>query len=113
MRTIKSIDAIVLTALEFVDQKFHGKRIEWRPEGLNSTTPDLTTLRLFAVVQFSKNISYEELQRNILYPVRFQVLTAASMNMAVFWVVAPYSLVEVYRRFIVFMMEAQASLKRR
>jgi hypothetical protein len=31
--------------------------------------------------------------------VRFQVLTAASMKMAVFWVIAPCSLVEVYRRF--------------
>jgi hypothetical protein len=31
--------------------------------------------------------------------VRFQVLTAASTKMAVFWVVAPCSLVEVYRRF--------------
>jgi hypothetical protein len=31
--------------------------------------------------------------------VRFQVLTAASMKMAVFWVVAPCSLVEVYWRF--------------
>jgi hypothetical protein len=31
--------------------------------------------------------------------VRFQVLTAASMTMPVFWVVAPCSLVEVYRRF--------------
>jgi hypothetical protein len=30
---------------------------------------------------------------------RFQVLTAASMKMAVFRVVAPYSLVEVYSRF--------------
>jgi hypothetical protein len=30
---------------------------------------------------------------------RFQVLTAASMKMAVFWDVAPSSLVEVYRRF--------------
>jgi hypothetical protein len=30
---------------------------------------------------------------------RFQVLTAASMRMAVFWVVAPCSLLEVYRRF--------------
>jgi hypothetical protein len=27
---------------------------------------------------------------------RFQVLTAVSMKMAVFWVVAPCSLVEVY-----------------
>jgi hypothetical protein len=31
--------------------------------------------------------------------VRFQVLTAASMMMVVFWVVAPCSLVEFYRRF--------------
>jgi hypothetical protein len=31
--------------------------------------------------------------------VRFQVLTAASMKMAVFWVVAPCSLVDVYQRF--------------
>jgi hypothetical protein len=30
---------------------------------------------------------------------RFQVLTAASMKMAIFWAVAPCSLVEVYRRF--------------
>jgi hypothetical protein len=30
---------------------------------------------------------------------RFQVLTAASMKMAVFRVVAPCSMVEVYRRF--------------
>jgi hypothetical protein len=29
----------------------------------------------------------------------FEVLTAASVKMAVFWVVAPCSLVEVYRRF--------------
>jgi hypothetical protein len=31
--------------------------------------------------------------------VRFQVLTAASMKMAVFWVVASSSLVDVHRRF--------------
>jgi tryptophan-rich sensory protein len=30
--------------------------------------------------------------------VRFEVLTAASMKMVVFWFVAPCSLVEVYRR---------------
>jgi hypothetical protein len=29
----------------------------------------------------------------------FEVLTAASMKMAVFWIVAPCSLVEVYRHF--------------
>jgi hypothetical protein len=35
------------------------------------------------------------------YPVRFgfEVLTVASMKMAVFWIVAPCNLVEVYRRF--------------
>jgi hypothetical protein len=33
------------------------------------------------------------------YLVRFQVLTATSMNMTLLWNVAPYSLVEVYRRF--------------
>jgi hypothetical protein len=31
------------------------------------------------------------------FSVRFQVLTAASMKMTVFWVVAPCSLVEFYR----------------
>jgi hypothetical protein len=31
--------------------------------------------------------------------VRFQVLTAASVKMDVFWLVAPYSLSEVYLRF--------------
>jgi hypothetical protein len=31
--------------------------------------------------------------------VRFQVITAASMKMAVFWVVVPCSLLEVYQRF--------------
>jgi hypothetical protein len=36
--------------------------------------------------------------RNI-YIVGFEVLTAAIMKMAVFWVVMPCSLVEVYQRF--------------
>jgi hypothetical protein len=31
--------------------------------------------------------------------VRFQVLTATSMKMTVFWDVVPYSLIEIYRRF--------------
>jgi hypothetical protein len=35
----------------------------------------------------------------IILNARFQVLTAASMRMAVFWAVAPCSLVEVYRPF--------------
>jgi hypothetical protein len=38
-------------------------------------------------------------KQNIFYIVRFQVLTAVSMKMAVLWVVAPCSLVEVYLRF--------------
>jgi hypothetical protein len=33
------------------------------------------------------------------YYVRLEVLTAASMKMAIFWAVAPCSLVEVFRRF--------------
>jgi hypothetical protein len=37
--------------------------------------------------------------RNKSSLVRFQVLTAASMKMAVLWVVVPCTLVEVYRRF--------------
>jgi hypothetical protein len=46
--------------------------------------------------------------------VRFQVLTAASMKIAVFWIVAPCSLVEVYQRFrgaIAMMMEAASISK--
>jgi hypothetical protein len=31
--------------------------------------------------------------------VRFEVITAASMKIAVFWVVAPCKLVDVYQRF--------------
>jgi hypothetical protein len=34
-----------------------------------------------------------------LYWVAFQVLAAVSMKMVVFWDVAPFSLVEIYRRF--------------
>jgi hypothetical protein len=37
--------------------------------------------------------------RNSFDFVRFEFLTVTSMKMAVFWVVAPCSLVEVYRRF--------------
>jgi hypothetical protein len=35
-------------------------------------------------------------EENTLHFVGFEVLTAASMEMAVFWIVAPCSLVEVY-----------------
>jgi hypothetical protein len=34
-----------------------------------------------------------------MYQVGFEVLTAVSTKIAVFWVVAPCSLVEVYHRF--------------
>jgi hypothetical protein len=37
--------------------------------------------------------------RLLVIRVGFKVLTAADMKMAVFWVVAPCSLVDVYRRF--------------
>jgi hypothetical protein len=40
-----------------------------------------------------------ELFSTFLQHVRFQVLTAANMKMALFWVAAPSSLVEVYQRF--------------
>jgi hypothetical protein len=39
------------------------------------------------------------LSRRGSFMVRFEVLTAVSMKIAVFWVVAPCSLVEVYQRF--------------
>jgi hypothetical protein len=38
-------------------------------------------------------------QKNTECLVGFEVLTAVSMKIAVFWVVAPCSLVEVYQRF--------------
>jgi hypothetical protein len=37
--------------------------------------------------------------RRISGYVGFEVLTAACMKMAIFWVVTPYRLVEVYQRF--------------
>jgi hypothetical protein len=44
---------------------------------------------------------------NSLEVLRVQVLTATSKNMSTFWDIAPYSLGEVYRRFIIrAMMEA-------
>jgi hypothetical protein len=50
--------------------------------------------------RFSIFTIYKRFFNKILYNiVRFQVLTTASMKMPVFWVFAPCSLVEVYRRF--------------
>jgi hypothetical protein len=49
-----------------------------------------------------KHNSFKHLKKSgdkRLQIVGFEVLTAASMKMAVFWVVAPCSLVEVYERF--------------
>jgi hypothetical protein len=42
-----------------------------------------------------QNYVYTE-EQNLSYCVRFKVLTVASMKMAVFWIAAPFSLVEVY-----------------
>jgi hypothetical protein len=42
---------------------------------------------------------YFSIMRSINILVGFEVLTAVSMKIAVFWVVAPCSLVEVYQRF--------------
>jgi hypothetical protein len=41
----------------------------------------------------------ENLKSYFIYFVRFQVLTAPSMKLAVFWDVAPCNLVEIDRRF--------------
>jgi hypothetical protein len=41
----------------------------------------------------------KECEETIDHFAEFEVLTAVSMKMAVFWVVAPYSLVEVYQHF--------------
>jgi hypothetical protein len=38
-------------------------------------------------------------ERKVIVLVGFEVLTAVSLKIAVFWVVAPCSLVEVYQRF--------------
>jgi hypothetical protein len=46
-----------------------------------------------------ENIKFQSFMQNIIYHVGFEVLTAASMKMAVFWVVAPCSLVEAYQCF--------------
>jgi hypothetical protein len=43
---------------------------------------------------------------SVIIHVGFEVLTAVSTKMAVFWVVAPCSVVEVNQRFIALMMEA-------
>jgi hypothetical protein len=46
-------------------------------------------------IQFRNNVFfYGKLELGIRKYVRFQVLTAASMKMAVFWIVAPCSLVD-------------------
>jgi hypothetical protein len=50
------------------------------------------------IVNFNRNKSLEMMWNSSIF-VRFEVLTAVSTKMAVFWVVAPCSLVEVYLRF--------------
>jgi hypothetical protein len=54
-------------------------------------------------------ISGPVMMNHISY-VRFQVLTAARINMDVFWVVAPCSLVEVYRPMIALMIKGSKHL---
>jgi hypothetical protein len=48
------------------------------------------------VFRYFPRTCLEKLKKNHETAVRFQVLTAASMKMAVSWVVAPSSLLEVY-----------------
>jgi hypothetical protein len=55
-------------------------------------------LKLHVTTKFRAALGSEKSPEE-LYLVRFQVLTAASMKMAVFWIVAACSLVQVYRRF--------------
>jgi hypothetical protein len=45
-----------------------------------------------------KGLLLTQMKKGLLLS-RFEVLTAVSTKMAVFWVVAPCSLVEVYQRF--------------
>jgi hypothetical protein len=42
---------------------------------------------------------FKEVNRSLCEPVRFEIQAEASIKMAVFWVTALFSLVEVYRRF--------------
>jgi hypothetical protein len=48
---------------------------------------------------YSNEQQYVNLLQNSKMSVKFEVLTAVSMKMTVFWVVATSSLVEVYQRF--------------
>jgi hypothetical protein len=52
-------------------------------------------------IEMAQNIRTVQwrLVNTVLNEAGFEVLTAVSTMMAVFWVVAPYSLVEVYQRF--------------
>jgi hypothetical protein len=80
------------------------------PRNWTASLPSKLSLGLFSIhssLTFLESLSKKlervlstSFRRNQLnYKVRFQVPTAASIKMAVFWDVAPYSLVEVYRRF--------------
>jgi hypothetical protein len=55
--------------------------------------------RVFKNRVLSKKRQYACYLKNIRILIRIEVLTAVSTKMAVFWVVAPCSLVEVYQRF--------------
>jgi hypothetical protein len=56
----------------------------------------VTFMQLFKV---GRGLSYTNLGTSIIYMVRFQVISAASVKMAVFCDVALYSMVQIYRRF--------------
>jgi hypothetical protein len=51
------------------------------------------------IIFFVTNLMLYNLLNKLCIRVGFEVLTAVSTKMAVFWVVAPWSLVEVYQRF--------------
>jgi hypothetical protein len=63
-----------------------------------NTTSKLTYLGTKATAKFIMKVRKSILEMLINH-VRFQVLTEANMKMTVFLDVAPYSLIEVYRRF--------------
>jgi hypothetical protein len=54
---------------------------------------------LLSIIWRLNNCGFFLLCLKLIEMVRFQVLTAASMKMTVFWVVAPCNLIDVYRHF--------------
>jgi hypothetical protein len=79
----------------------------WKPLGFVITNEHLNHAYLSSnivyipghVSNIASQIKENSGDSQFIIHVEFEVLTAASMKMAVFWVVAPCSLVEVYQRF--------------